>query len=718
MTPRFFATASLGTERVLADELREMGAAAVEERRGGVEFGERLRDAYRACLWSRIASRVLFPLTSFEVDGAGALYDGVRAIDWAGHIAPERTLAVEVAGRDSPAGPPHYVALKTKDAVVDGVRAAKGTRPSVDKERPDLRIHVHVTGPRVTVSLDLAGRSLHERAIGRSASAAPLKENLAAALLRIAGWQMRCATAPLVDPMCGSGTILVEAAWIAKDVAPGLLRPRLGAEGWLGHDAALWRDLRAEAEQRREAGRDRALRIAGSDASRSALEAARRNLRQAGVASDVRVELRELRDVEPAWADAGILITNPPYGTRLGEAREMGPLYELLGDVLKRRFPGWQAWILSGNPALAKRIGLRPASRHVLYNGPIECRLLEFPIGPAPPAGGRGPAWRRPSQEAEGFRTRLLRNRRRVETWARREGLTCYRLYDSDLPEFNLSVDWYDGALRLEEYAAPRKIPEERAERRLRDALLVAADALGVDPAQVTLRVRSRRVGAEQQGPRGDRRALKEVREGDLSFLVNLEDYLDTGLFLDDRLLRRWVRARAAAADFLNLFAYTCSASVAAAAGGASSTTSVDLSNTYLAWGRRNFHLNGLHGPAHRFVRADALRWLAAGAGGRRYDLILLAPPTHSRSKGMDGDFDVQRDHGAVLSRCGRVLAPGGTILFATNLRSFVLDAGAIPELKAREITAELTPPDFERKPRLRVWIVEKRNQRGPAKAR
>jgi 23S rRNA (guanine2445-N2)-methyltransferase / 23S rRNA (guanine2069-N7)-methyltransferase len=584
------------------------------------------------------------------------------------------------------------------------VRTAEGARPDVDTARPDVRINVHLAGAQVTVSLDLAGGSLHRRGIDRAGARAPLKENLAAALLAIARWPARSAHEPLFDPLCGSGTILVEAAWMALDVAPGLKRERIGAEGWRGHDGPLWERLRGEARDRREAGRERAVRVAGSDASRSAIATARDNLKRAGVASHVRLHLEDLRRVEAPWPDPGLLVTNPPYGARLGEAGELSPLYELLGDVLKRRFAGWTAWVLSGNPALAKRIGLKPASRHILHNGPIECRFLEIPIASSPVSGGRGPAWRRPSEEAEAFARRLVRNRRRLVPWAERLGLTCYRLYDTDMPEFNLSVDWYDGAVRVEEYAPPRKIPAETAERRLRDALLVVPDALGVDPADVVLRVRRRLLRGEQHGRRDDRRCFREVREGDLRFLVNLTDYLDTGLFLDDRLLRQRVRETSRGGDFLNLFAYTCAASVAAAAGGARSTSSIDLSNAYLAWGRRNFALNGLEAPHHRFLRADALRWLARGGDGRRHDLILLAPPTYSRSRGMAGEFDVQRDYASLLALCARLLAPGGTILFSTNLRGFALDEAGIGALTAREITDEVTPEDFAGHPRLRAW--------------
>jgi 23S rRNA (guanine2445-N2)-methyltransferase / 23S rRNA (guanine2069-N7)-methyltransferase len=629
---RYFATASRGTEPALADELRELSIADVEERRGGVAFGARLEDAYRACLWSRVASRVLLPLASFEAADARALYDGVHAIDWTEHVGPERTLAVDSAGGRSPAGPRHYLALKTKDAIVDRVRAAEGARPSVDTACADVRIHVHVDGVRITVSLDLAGRGLHRRGIARVGAAAPLKENLAAAVLRLAGWHRRGPAAPLLDPLCGSGTLLVEAAWMALDVAPGLARERIGAEGWRAHDAASWAALRAEALERRAAARDRLLRLAGSDASRTALAAARANLEQAGLARRVRLEARELREVVPPWAEPGLVVTNPPYGARVGEEGELGPLYELLGDVLKRRFPGWTAWVLSGNPALAKRLGLRAASRHVLYNGPIECRLLEIPVAATPVASARGPAWRRPAAEAEAFAGRLRRNRRRLAPWVAAEGLGCYRLYDADIPEYNLSVDWYDGVARVEEYARPRRVPAEIAERHLRDALHVVAEVLEVDPAEVVLRVRRRRAPGEQHERVDDRGRLREVREGGLRYLVNLTDYVDTGLFLDDRLLRRRVRERASGAAFLNLFAYTCTASVAAAAGGARSTDSVDLSNTYLEWGRRNFALNGLEGPRHRLLRDDVLAVLERSVDARRYDLVFLAPPAHSRS--------------------------------------------------------------------------------------
>jgi 23S rRNA (guanine2445-N2)-methyltransferase / 23S rRNA (guanine2069-N7)-methyltransferase len=326
---RFFATASRGTEQVLAEELRALGIRQIEQRHAGVVFGASLADAYRALLWSTVASRVLLPIADFTVDGAEALYEGVHAIDWALHLGAERTLAVDVAGGQSPAGPPQFVVLKAKDAIVDCVRSTEGARPDIDTAKPDVRVNLHLSGTRVTVSIDLSGRSLHRRGIDRSGAQAPLKENLAAALLRVAGWPD--ASVPLFDPFCGSGTILIEAAWMALDVACGLSRERIGAEGWRGHDRTLWKQLREEAEQRRAAGDSVEIRIAGSDASQETIGTARQNLQRAGLAERVSLATRNLRDVTAPWDDAGILVTNPPYGARIGEVAESSQLFAGIG---------------------------------------------------------------------------------------------------------------------------------------------------------------------------------------------------------------------------------------------------------------------------------------------------------------------------------------------------------------------------------------------------
>ena len=397
----FFATTAKGMADLLATELRELGAANIEPRPAGVAFSGSLEMAYRACLWTRVGNRILLPLASFAAASPAELYAGVRAIRWADHIARGRTLAVECSVSRSQITHSHYAALKTKDAIVDRLRDERGTRPDVDVERPDVRVNVYVHADRAVVSIDLSGESQHRRGYRAAGAAAPLKENLAAAILLFADWPRRAREGlPLVDPMCGSGTIPLEAALIAGDVAPGLRRGTIGCAGWRGHDGAAWARLRREAEARAAQGMRRIPPIYGYDADPRAVRAARANLARADLATRVYVERRALAQCAPIAArggdtSAGLLVTNPPYGQRLGEPAELGSLYEALGDLLRRRFPGWTGYVLTGAPALAKRIGLRPSRRIALYNGAIECRLLELPISSTPVRDELGPRWRR-----------------------------------------------------------------------------------------------------------------------------------------------------------------------------------------------------------------------------------------------------------------------------------------------------------------------------------
>lgn len=398
---KFFATTAKGMEPVLAGELRELGAADVAERRAGVAWEGELESGYRAVLWSRVANRILVPLAEFSALTPQALYDGVRRIDWSEHLARGRTLAVDASVSRSAIDHSHFAALKTKDAIVDQLRDRRGERPNIDPRRPDVRVNLYLHDNRAALSIDLSGESQHRRGYRAAGAAAPLKENLAATMLLLADWPRRArAGEPLLDPMCGSGTIALEAALMAGDVAPGLRRDYFGCTGWHGHDPALWQRLRREAENRAAAGSRRLPPIHAYDADVRAVRAAQANLAQADLARRVHVERRALADCAPIGArggDAsrGIVVTNPPYGERLGNAEDLGPLYEQLGDLLRRRFPGWTGYVLTGNAALAKRIGLRAARRIILYNGPIECRLLEIPISATPVRDEAGPRWRK-----------------------------------------------------------------------------------------------------------------------------------------------------------------------------------------------------------------------------------------------------------------------------------------------------------------------------------
>ena len=695
----FFATTPKGMEELLAQELRDLGALEVGLTRAGASFKGTLEVALSACLWSRTASRVLLPLASFSAPTPEALYEGAKAIVWEDHVGPEGTLAVDCSSSDSAITHSHFGALKVKDAIVDRLRTPAGKRPSVDLERPDVRINVHLRKDQATVSIDLSGESLHRRGWREDAVAAPLKENLAAAVLLLAGWPRAAAEGrPLLDPMCGSGTLPIEAAWIAADVAPGLFRERWGFSRWRGHDASLWDRLVFQARERDRRGKAKLPPIAGFDMDAKAVRSALRHVEKAGLRGLVHVERRELSDSVPLGERPGVLVVNPPYGERLGEAAELAPLYRRLGDTLRQRFLGWDGYVLAGNLELAKEVGLKPARRFVLFNGALECRLLHFPISADAP---RPPPPPEPGSGAEAFENRLRKNLKHLSKWAQREGVSCLRLYDADLPEYNLAVDRYERWVHVQEYQRPPEIEEKTAERRVREALAAVSRVLEVRPADVFLKVRRRQTRAGQYQKLDETGERHEVHEGGLRFLVNFTDYLDTGLFLDHRLVRQLLGELAQGKRFLNLYCYTGTASVWAARGGAAATTSVDLSNTYLEWAGRNLMLNGFSGRRHELTRADAADFLRGER--RQFDLVFCDPPTFSRSKAMQGTFDVQRDHAALLEAVAARLAPGGQIVFSTNLRRFKLDEAALSQLGlfAEDLTRRTLPKDFEHNPRV-----------------
>lgn len=777
--PSFFATAPRGTADLLLTELAGFGATDCRERIGGVAFSGDLAVAYRALWWSRLANRVLLVLARFPAPDADALYAGVRAVDWSAHLAPEGTLAVDAVASRSQLTHSHFIAQRAKDAIVDALRAADGSRPNVDTAHPDLRLNLYIDRDEAQLAIDLAGDSLHRRGYRASQGAAPLKENLAAALLLRAGWPALAAGgAPLVDPMCGAGTLPIEAALIAGDIAPGLLRGHCGCARWLQHDAASWAALAEEAAARRLQGASRIPPIVGFDADAAAVQNAWENIERAGLLGVVHVERRELAQAEPpaaAEGRPGLVICNPPYGERLlarpaarppepwmndpsrrapsrhggtlsrarrdeqaprtyaeraaaadtaAERAALDGLYRELGQCLRARFAGWDAAVLTGDPALGLALNIKARRTHTVWNGAIECRFLRLKITPeffspdVPPGSERiVRAQQRmaklgaPSAGADMFANRLRKNLQRLGRWSRRDQVACYRLYDADMPEYAIAIDLYEGAerwLHVQEYAAPSTIDEDKARLRLDEALSVLPTVLDLPLERIVFKRRQRQRGAAQYERHADEGNFFEVHEGGLRFLVNLRDYLDTGLFLDHRVTRELLRERAQDRDFLNLFAYTGSASVYAAAGGATSTTSVDMSATYAQWALRNLALNGFTPPRHQVLQADCMATLAEPPT-RRYGLIFLDPPTFSNSKRMSDTLDIQRDHVTLIRHCVERLTPDGELIFSTNLRRFQLDTEALSDLAIKDLSRQTLPEDFKRNSRIHQCFEIKR---------
>ena len=710
---RFFVACAKGLEYLLADEMTALGAVQATAALAGVNVEGTPESAYRAVMFSRLASRVMWPLAEFACANEQDLYQGVHALPWADHLAADGTLAIDAHLQGTGLTHERYAAQRAKDAIVDRMRASHGTRPSVDTEAPDLRLGLVVRKEKALVAVDLGGGPLHRRGWRQSQVDAPLKENLAAAMLLRGQWPaLHAEGGALLDPMCGSGTLLIEGALMAADEAPGLQRLQgTLPTRWRGFDETLWGRIEAEARARAAAGRA-ALRpvFFGADADPAALHATTANADRAGVSDVIRLERAGIAALRAPGPERGLVASNPPYDARLAADPA---LYRELGDALRRAVPAWRAVLLCGSEELAHATGLRAVKRYAFHNGPLQATLLRVdPVQPAP----RAPREARPlSDGATMVANRLRKNEKRFRAWREREDVTCWRAYDADLPEYSAAVDVYteDGGerrtfLHVQEYEAPKTIPEADARRRFGELLDAVRDVFAVPAGQVAIKTRARGKGGSKYGRMDRRDEFVAVREGAARLQVNLFDHLDTGLFLDHRPVRRRLGAEARGQRMLNLFCYTGAASVQAAVGGAAATTSVDLSGNYLEWAARNLAMNGTAGPRHRLVQADVMKWLEADRG--EYDLVFCDPPTFSNSARAD-DFDTQRDHVRLLHLVVQRLAPDGLLLYSNNFRRFRFDADAVGGFAhAVEITPATIAQDFARDPRIhRCWELRRR---------
>ncbi len=759
-----FASCLAGLEAPLAEELKSLGIRRVRPLAGGVAFFCDTRRALAACLWSRLASRILLVVGRVYARTADELYDEVRDLAWEDVIAPGASMAVQAHGMNDELRNTRFTALKVKDAVCDRLRDARGERPNVDAECPDAMIDVRVRDRKATVSFDLSGESLYRRTYldAQDGSDAALECAVAAGLLAFVGWEGAAnAGAACVDPACGDGQLVIEAASIACDLAPGLSRDRWGFEGWAGHDADAWADLLDEADERFEQGivstvSEEALdapvstrpdlarvRFAGASTSSPAIARARLRAKRAGLRLAVSIELADVQTVgdmvqrvsqaaanaaadeeAPACLVASVL---PDVALTQSDARAQAEAAAFVRAASSA--PEHSVFAVAGGEGIQARFGVEPAVRAEFGNGRIATEALVFDQPPVQAAvvmvpdnaGGAEHRVEVFEQASEQFSSRLFKVAKERRKWAKREGVTCYRVYDADLPDYAASIDVYTGAdqaagntyLHIAEYAAPNSVDASKAERRFDDILTLAPVVLGIRPDHVFSKVRRRDKGGSQYRGAGRRSYVTHVQENGHLLEVDLSGYLDTGLFLDHRLTRQLVGAKAAGKSFLNLFAYTGTATVHAAAGGAASTCTVDLSQTYLDWAQRNMALNGFTGEDHVFERGDVMQWITeCRRTPRRFDLIFVDPPTFSNSKAMGKrTWDVQRDHVELLIGVSRLLAEGGEAVFSCNLRTFKPDEEALAKygVTIEDISAQTIPHDFERNPRIHKCYLVKR---------
>ncbi len=374
---RFFATSAKGIESILAKELKELGVENLKTASGGVHFEGSMEALYRANLWLRTANRVLMQLAVFPCPTPQVLYQNARQIRWSEWISAQQTLTVDCNCRDSAITHSHFAAQKIKDAVVDQIRDNTGSRPNVDTRNPDVRVNAHIANDSCVLSLDASGDGLHMRGYRRQATEAPIRETLAAAIVELADWNSE---GFFIDPMCGSGTILIEAALKALNYAPGLLRVGnrcFGFQRWRDFNGECWEQIVSEARNRIH---DKILgRLLGYDLSRTAVNIAKMNVSAAGLTNQIRLSRGNVLNLNPS-GHTGVIACNLPFGERSGDVEALAPLYKGIGDILKQRCTGYKAYLFTGNLKLVKSIGLRPSRRFALHNGPIECRLLEYEL--------------------------------------------------------------------------------------------------------------------------------------------------------------------------------------------------------------------------------------------------------------------------------------------------------------------------------------------------
>ncbi|MBP89142.1 MAG: bifunctional 23S rRNA (guanine(2069)-N(7))-methyltransferase RlmK/23S rRNA (guanine(2445)-N(2))-methyltransferase RlmL [Planctomycetaceae bacterium] len=772
-TMDLIATTAFGLEAVVKRELEALGYEGKAISPGWLRFQGDLAAICRTNLWLRTADRVLVRMASFEAQDFDALFETTKSLAWNEWLGKDAAFPVIGRSLKSQLSSVPACQRAVKKAVVESLMAAHGTT-ELPETGPQYKIEIALLKDQATLTIDTTGPSLHKRGYRTHAGKAPLKETLAAAMIQLSFWDRE---RPLSDPFCGSGTIPIEAAMFGRNIAPGLNR-EFSAEDWPNIPEELWNEARSEARDLIEAELEE--RLIGTDIDERVLRAARENAERAGVADAIHFQEKPFESLT-SKRRYGCVITNPPYGERLGEQHELESLYHSIPEVL-RRLPTWSHFILTAYPDFESRIQRTADRRRKLYNGRIECTYFQF-HGPRPgdwrsaqvprsrsaqvsdladsateglPAAGdptvepsagsetlaqqagcaapetlaqpcttTTPKTARPRvapvfggitnkghEQAELFRSRLKKRARHLRRWPTRQGITCFRVYERDIPEIPLIVDRYEDHLHITEYERPHDRDIAQHADWLDLMVRTAGETLEVDHRKIFFKRRERQRGMQQHEHLADQRYETMVNEGGLKFLVNLSDYVDTGLFLDHRLTRSMVRDLAKDANFLNLFGYTGAFSVYAASGGAVQTTTIDLSSNYLEWAQRNMSINGFHGEQHQFIRSDGREFFETIPAVETYDLAIVDPPTFSNSKRTEDDWNIQHHYDELLNRLLLRMKPNGVIFFSTNFRRFKFDESLVRATQIHEISRQTVPEDFRNKRIHRCWRIVKQPSR------
>ena len=747
------AACAFGLEALVKRELLALGCEPHVTGPGRIEFSGDEDAIARSNLRLRTADRIWLRVGETPAHDWDALFEGVKSLPWEAFIPAAGLFPVTAVSHKSALTSIPALQRSVKKAIVERL-LDKHKANSLPESGCRCAVRVELHQDLAALLLDATGASLHKRGYRTYVGAAPLKETLAAALVMLSPWTFE---RPLLDPFCGSGVICLEAALIGRDVAPGLGRT-FDAEHWPWLAKSIWNDARQEALDLEK--RNRPLKIMGVDSDPHVLHLAGRNRKEAGIGGGVTFRegdaIAAIGDCN--LGDYGCLITNPPYGMRLGERAEIEQLYGKL-PLAFRDLPTWSFFLLSQHQDFERLVGQTASRRRKLYNGRIACTFYQY-LGPKPPhllknndrasvkpasvenvVGDatenfaaaekfqhKPKATATPTQEPpaaekplfggvpsadlaviDDFRRRLAKRAKHLRKWPTKRGITCYRLYDRDVPGVPLVIDVFEDHLHIAEYERPHERTVAEHADWLDAAVAAASEVLDTPGERIHVKTRRKQKGADQYGRIDDARKEVVVQEGGLKFLVNFDDYLDVGLFLDHRPLREMVRRDATGRRVLNLFCYTGAITAFAAAGGACSTVSVDLSRNYLDWAKRNLELNEQSDGEHEFVQADCLTYLASLTRRPLYDLIVIDPPTFSNSKQTEQDWNVQHHAAEIVHEAAGRLSPTGLLYFSTNFRRFKPPWEETPEWTAHEISRQTVPEDFRNRRIHRCWKMRLR---------
>ncbi|AYN24706.1 bifunctional 23S rRNA (guanine(2069)-N(7))-methyltransferase RlmK/23S rRNA (guanine(2445)-N(2))-methyltransferase RlmL [Buchnera aphidicola] len=691
-----FASTNFGCEKFLEQELLSLGGKNIKIIKGGVYYEGEDLILYNSLMWSRISSRIFLCIKKFTIKNSDDLYHNTYNINWTKILYLENNFLVKFNGTNNIIRNSLFGSLTIKDSIVDKFYQKYSIRPNINLITPDIRITAYLFQNSVHIMLDLSGDALNKRGYRKFFDVAPIKENLSSAIILSSGWKKNT---PLIDPMCGSGTLLIEAAMMSSDRAPGLTRKKWGFQSWKGYNEKIWKEVLKNAKERFKIGIKKCVKnyFIGYDCNPNIIEKAQKNAINANLENIVNFVKCDLSNLKNPYQkqEIGTLISNPPYGERYKTENNLIALYIELGVISRKHFKNWKLSVFSSSEFLLKFLQMKSYENFIFKNGSLNCTLKNYEIFS-----------NTINDKSQEYQNRLQKNFKKLKKWNDLQEIECFRVYDSDLPNYKIIVDVYKKWLVIQEYQAPKLIHHKEAHKRLCNAIYHSKEILSIPTNNIVIKFRKKQKNKEQYQKLFNSGSFFIIKEYHVKLLVNLIDYLDTGLFSENRLVRKLLGEMSKGKDFLNLFAYTGAASVYAGLGKARSTTTVDISNTYIGWSMRNMSLNNLTNSKNVFIQKDCLEWIVLTK--KKFDLIFINPPTFSNSKRMKKSFELKRDYIELMINLKRILRKDGNIVFSSSTHNFEIDCNNIKKinLHAKNIT-NLTQTKDHLKKNYHSWLIK-----------